>query len=747
MSDPLKMGAAKRRKEERRAQAELEQDARRVEAERTYEGSRIAVAINAAERRAQHALQEALPAGLAQQAWSDLYVHRSARSIRGLDGQRALQATSRPINADGAQGFHFKLTSIARGDELKASILSPSSVKRFRATAHSHQRYVEREDALEEVLIIGAAGQQYIEDDAKIEAVSLSADQLGSIRTASFGNIPGDAQERAAFWKLVEVNERKPSHTITFDPAADASITFEARLLCNEAIDLPEAIRAIILGDERTTFEVDTDVGMDLIDLFVQAGQLDGFRVRSSAYASSDSPAATPLMIQPGRGGVVQQRIVAELPTELSPLQRLRLVENFCKPYAEAGLKFWAVVHAPVDTNDTRNFHMHANVYDRPCAQVRLDDGRQVWDFAYVVDVYNPERGRSKPVWPFYKDKIREMGKSAWVNTERARFANVVNESLKAAAVKKLLDPRTYQAMGIDAPTRDRVAPHDYAQERKGQRTDAGDRLAEHEWRLHRNELVATERALVASMRDRIAELTQRATESSTTYVAQRLAEIRAAYERQVQDEIDRLAAIYVHQRLISRARLKSEKMRDASERAVLKVAAELEALAKQSKARIALERKITDIAEADIESVLPFDILAPLPPLASETSPAATRGDAETVHARSHVAIDRALGQKMKTAATSTQAVTQNSRELLAGSNSQTRQGHLPVGIAQPLMEAPRPPPTPISLNKRPTGWRPTNDRPTHANIAAVRRRVILQRQIQQARSPLQKPKGIGRS
>ncbi len=370
MTDPSKMEAARRRKDERRAAAELAQDERRREAERAYEGSRVAVAIIMAERRAQRALNELLPSGLAQQAWASLYLQPSARSLRGFDGQKALKATSRPISPEGSQGFHFKLTSIARGDELKAALMSPSSVRRFRSTAQSHQRYVEREDALEMVPSQGIEAQAYIEDARKVERLVPSDEEPGVPIKSSFGSIPGDAEERAAFWKLVEANERDPNHTVWFDPAADVEITRAARILCEEMIELPADVRAKILRDEPAEFEVKTKIGLDLVELFVRAGQHDGFYVRSTALDDSSSVATSPLKIEPGRGGVIQQRIVAELPAELSPLQRQELALRFCEPFEEHELPFWAAIHAPTDDNDARNFHLHINIYDHPCARV-----------------------------------------------------------------------------------------------------------------------------------------------------------------------------------------------------------------------------------------------------------------------------------------------------------------------------------------------------------------------------------------
>jgi hypothetical protein len=570
---------ARELKEERRARAELEEHERQLAFEREYEGSKVAAAIGSLERRAQRLLNEKLPLGVGAVAWPRLYMQPSARSIRGLKEQKALEATSRPHGADGAQSFHFKIQTLSRGDELKAALKSPSAVKHFRAAIGNHQRYIERENAAERVLIQDAAAQQdYIDDIEKTERVSDRQGQAPAYEMSSFGNIPGSSADRGQFWKLVEQFERVPNHTVAFNPAVNPAVFERALTISERWVDIPDSVRKALATDEPSSIQASTEIGLDLIKLFVEAGQHDGYASEDDQDAASPPAPGKSIKIKRGRGGVVQIRLVIELPTELTPRERLDLSQEFCRPYEDKNLRYWAVVHAPTMSNDSRNYHLHINLHDRPCSQLTLPDGNQVWDFAYEKDVYDPKQRRTRRQRPHLQNKEYEIADRSWPKRERERFKNLANEALKRAGSTKRLDARSHAAMCIEQPVKVRIASSDYARERRGQMTPQGNVLAAQEWHHHLTGLVKMDRLSRTFGQGEIRRLIEktspmRVLRCLAVNVRAKLAALNAT-ENDAQDRRTALSATsYMAERLSSRARLKTEAERDAVDRAALELA------------------------------------------------------------------------------------------------------------------------------------------------------------------------------
>lgn len=76
--------------------------------------------------------------------------------------------------------------------------------------------------------------------------------------------------------------------------------------------------------------------------------------------------------------GRVMGGLIVELPAEMSPRQRRRSLEDFCRQaFEERRLPYWAVVHRPDRHGDQRNFHGHVIYYDRPGTR----DERDEWSF------------------------------------------------------------------------------------------------------------------------------------------------------------------------------------------------------------------------------------------------------------------------------------------------------------------------------------------------------------------------------
>ncbi len=601
------------KKAERRARSELEADERRREIERELAGSRIAGRINALEREAQAHLRERLSNSYPfDVAWARLYLSPSPRTVAGAHGAAPIERTTRPLSAEGTQSFHFAVVAVSRGDELRQALAAPHKIRKPSSLGASHQRYIEREGAAER-LPSPSSMQTYIERGDKAEGLAPLDEQPGASTVSSFGTLSGDAIERAKFWALAEECERVPHHTIHFDPSAHFQ-AFERVRSSPAVASLSERTRAALARAEASTLkDVSTEEALQLVDLFFRAGQTQGFEM-TNENARGVPAQRVPLKVTAGRGGVHQIRLVIELPSELSPRQRRDLAEAYCEPFAEKGLAFWAVVHAPTRANDDRNYHLHVNLYDRPTKPVTLPDGRCLHDFAYEEDQYDAKHRRTRQHRPLRQKKLGEIAHRDWPRRERVRFTKLANEAMAAAGIAKRLDPRTYKDMGIDKPARIAVPKSDYAREAKGEETNGGRELAATEWQWRLFMLACEDRARRRALLDQFEAPVADSIDVPFSDVS--IHEITRWHSKQVHrgriadEETERDLAVYMAERLSSRARLKKPADRDPIDREGLALAEEFRRKAAEHSATLArLKREAVEL-EAELDVAISGDLI-----------------------------------------------------------------------------------------------------------------------------------------
>ncbi len=222
--------------------------------------------------------------------------------------------------------------------------------------AKPHQKYIEREDAAEKVEIAKELAD--VADPAKVD---IAQDTIVS----SFGNISTDPAERDRFWQLVDENEENPRPPeATLDPTVNPVLFAEVERLALEAGEDYPALRTAIATNAPVTEVMHPNDALALVRLFQKAGHqpLEDTQRREGQ--------AAPIVFKLSNGGRTQTRLVIELPHEMTPIQRLELAQEFASRYEKDGLKYWAVIHAPDKHNDDRNYHLHINLYDRPCDQI-----------------------------------------------------------------------------------------------------------------------------------------------------------------------------------------------------------------------------------------------------------------------------------------------------------------------------------------------------------------------------------------
>lgn len=497
------------------------------------------------------------------------------RTASGLQSQGAQRQTTRPQGQNGAVSFHFSVTTFSKGGQLADVLKGRRSASAALSGGGKHQRYIDREDAVE--VVQSKEMQSYIDDPSKLEQVFSDG-----MEVSSFGNIGATKQERDAFWDAVDDAEDKPRKTkVILDPEKDPDVWSKVRKGVANRVDTPSTLSLALTANQAISETVTEADGLKLIDIFQKAGF-----TRISAEQSVDDLPDAPIAFLVGRGGRVQTRLVIELPHEMTPSQRLLLTKEFCRPYENLGLPYWAAIHAPNKHNDRRNYHVHINLYDRPARKIEHPDkpgsGELIWDFSYTRE--NRDKHRNKWISrPFQQKKLLAIGQEkTWIRTERARFAKLANEHLAAAGAEKRLDPRTYVEMGVAEKARDRVDPASYARERKGLETTQGLKLADQQWATNLQSVAAIAKADASYEAYRQAWLEkalepQHRRQSAEARLANRTArEIVRLSARKADLVNERNAISHVSAKLESRSRLKNKKARDDADEAAIAVAGEM---------------------------------------------------------------------------------------------------------------------------------------------------------------------------
>ncbi len=556
----------------RRAQRELEAD-RQWEID---EGERVAVRalhrVNALEQQAQRRMKDVSRGGSGLADLARILANPGIRTASGLQSQKAQKQTTRPQGQNGAVSFHFSVTTFSKGGQLADVLKGRKSASSALSGGGKHQRYIDREDAVE--VVQAKAMQGYIDDPSKLEAVVSDG-----MDVSSFGNLGATKEERDAFWEAVDDAEDAPRKTkVILDPEKDPAVWASLRKLTRHASDIPSTLSLALTTNQAISETVTEAEGLKLIDIFQKAGF-----TRISAEQNADDLPDAPIAFLVGRGGRVQTRLVIELPHEMTPAQRLVLTKEFCKSYEDLGLPYWAAIHAPNEHNDSRNYHVHINLYDRPAKKIEHPEkpgsGEMIWDFTYVRQ-FKTARRQNRSNRPFIQPKLLAIGQEkTWIRTERARFAKLANEHLSSAGAEKRLDPRTYVEMGVPERARGRVDPASYARERKGLETSQGLKLADQQWAANLQSVAAIAKADASYEAYRRAWLAkalapQHGRQTAEAHLANKAAkEIVRLSARKAELVNERNAISHVSAKLESRSRLKTRKTRDDADEAAIAVA------------------------------------------------------------------------------------------------------------------------------------------------------------------------------
>lgn len=156
------------------------------------------------------------------------------------------------------------------------------------------------------------------------------------------------------------------------------------------------------------------------------------------------------------------------LPHELSGEQRLKLARAFSQEVSDRyRVVVDLAVHLPRPNGDQRNFHAHLMLTSREI----------------TPSGFGGKAGLDLPAGQM-RDRGLRQG-IAEMKFMRERWASMANEAFREANIEQRLDHRTLAAQGIDRMPRARVPWSTVMRERKGLRSEIGERIrANHEARF-----------------------------------------------------------------------------------------------------------------------------------------------------------------------------------------------------------------------------------------------------------------------
>lgn len=245
---------------------------------------------------------------------------------------------------------------------------------------------------------------------------------------------------------------------------------------------------------------------------------LDWARDRASLWNAAER-------IEPRENSRVAREYMLALPAELTAAQRVALARAFSRDIADRyNVAVDLAVHAPRPFGDPRNFHAHLLTTTREVRREGLGPKTG-------LDLQGT--ARAELGLPTGRKEFAAL---------RQRWAELVNEHMREAHLQARVDPRSLVAQGIDREPRPRLPWAAIAAERRGERSEVGERIR------------AGYRARVAARAERVDERrSARAAEISETLPAQRPAAAEAgAQNRQRQAVQDWLRYRQAHGRALS---------------------------------------------------------------------------------------------------------------------------------------------------------------------------------------------------
>lgn len=161
----------------------------------------------------------------------------------------------------------------------------------------------------------------------------------------------------------------------------------------------------------------------------------------------------------------IAREIIIALPAELDALEREELAVTFARELVnDYGVAVDVCIHQPDKGGDNRNHHAHLLMTTRKA------------DF---FPENNEIKLGEKSDLELSDKKLRELGKATGtqqIEAIRERWADMANRCLAHYGIDERIDHRSFEAQGIDRLPTIHVGPKATQMERRGERTDKGDK-------------------------------------------------------------------------------------------------------------------------------------------------------------------------------------------------------------------------------------------------------------------------------
>jgi MobA/MobL family len=534
--------------------------------------------IAEAERRARDRLQRQSSSSRELADLIDAFNTLGIRTVRDFQLSAPFKTAPRPkAPGSGAVTFHFSVTHVSKTNHTVAAYArrSPSG------NAAHYESYIEREGAAETFIDpespAFAAGHKGLSNggfQSREESGTVPGEheEEGAVVVSSFGNLGDTREERLEFWRKLESAERSPgNHSFIINPFRGADFWDAVERYANAGHSIPEHLGKAM------------DHCRNRADPYkARLGDHEAIALLKFAQTMGDFQTDGAIKVSPGRGGRVQTRIIAELPHEITAAQRLTLARKYCEAFEEQRLRYWAVIHAPDKHNDRRNFHLHIVLSERPAKRIfNPDTIASDWDFD-IVEEYLSGCRHKRTRRPLMQPRIRAMNRREWVKSERQRYCTILNSALEEAGRSKRYDSRSYKDMGVPQKARKRIDPKIYAKERKGQRTEQGLATARQQWsaaigELHEQSIKAATHVDQTSNKNRgFLNLLYSAGHSDAGVIQSLVRRTTDLHSLLLSAALSEIAANFVADKMVSRARLKAPSDRTRVDKLLIEVASEI---------------------------------------------------------------------------------------------------------------------------------------------------------------------------
>ena len=418
-------------------------------------------------------------------------------SVRTLKAIRSAHRQIEKQNPGQARGFiratrsyasppprgKYALTAVGRGRKLSKDGTSPGpGVKTVHfqlnqtasgEAASRHQHYIEREGAC----------------------------------ASSFGNIDPHRSERARFWREIHEKTIRRKGSIRLLPEAD--IELKRRILTSvdeicDQMDLSdkekERLQILAKADDAKLQQADITLRTSgsaqhkkwlrwvcLTHQDILESNPQNARSPEEMLDDEENPAGkkytawTPPGVRERkpRDGIVQRRVILELPHETSLSSMEHAVATWCRKNLK-DVSWHATIHRPENENDPRNWHAHI-VYSQFLAK-KASSGKG-WEFENPGEPL-PENARTVKILTGNQEKdpvtgqkpdrkqTREDTKNL-IKGMRNSLCRIYNAELRIAGAETRYDPRSYKDMGIDSKPGAHAGP---------QASGARERGSDHSW-------------------------------------------------------------------------------------------------------------------------------------------------------------------------------------------------------------------------------------------------------------------------